>query len=88
MASRAARMGVPIMTHIPSDSAEWLPISMPPPDGQDLEVCVMDYDGIVVSLPYPCRRSGADLVDASNKKRIDIQPIHWRKWTEHGAKSV
>jgi hypothetical protein len=80
-------MGVPTMPHIPSDSAEWLPISMPPPDGQDLEVCVMDYDEIVVPLPYPCRRSGGDLVDASNNKRVDIQPTHWRKWT-YRAKDV
>jgi hypothetical protein len=76
------------MPDIPSKSAEWLPISMPPPDGQDLEVCVMDYDEIVVPLPYPCRRSGADLVDASNKKLIDIQPTHWRKWTELRARGV
>jgi hypothetical protein len=76
------------MNNIPSDYSEWLPISMPPPDGQDLEVCVMDYDEIVVALPYPCRRAGAGLVDASNKKRIDIQPTHWRKWTEHRAKGI
>jgi hypothetical protein len=88
MGSLVASMGVPIMTHIPSDSAEWLSISMSPPDGQDLEVCVMDYDEIVVPLPYPCHRNGADFVDASNKKRIDIQPTHWRKWTEHRAKGV
>jgi BON domain len=45
-------------------------------------------DEIVVSLPYPCHRSGADFVDASNKKHIDIQPTHWRKWTECRAKRV
>ncbi len=69
------------MTHIPSLSAEWLPISMAPPDG-DIEVCVMDFDGIVLALAYPCHRRGADLVDASDNRRIDIQPTHWRKWTE------
>jgi len=81
-------MGVQIMTHIPSDPAEWVPISMAPPDGQDLEVCVMDYDELVVSPPYPCHRSGGDLFDASNKARIDVQPTHWRKWPEHRAKGV
>ena len=72
------------MTSIPSlafDFAEWLPISVAPPAGEDLELCVMDYDEIVVPLPYPCYRSGADFVDASDQKRIDIQPTHWRKWT-------
>jgi hypothetical protein len=32
--------------------------------------------------------AGADLVDPSNKRRIDIQPTHWRKWTERRAKGV
>jgi hypothetical protein len=48
----------------------------------------MDYDELVVSLPYPCHRSGGNLFDASNKARIDIQPTHWRKWPEHRAKGV
>jgi hypothetical protein len=91
LGSRVACMGVLIVTPIPStssDSGKWLPISMPPPDGEDLEICVMDYDEIIVPLPYPCRRSGADLVDPSNKRRNDIQPTHWRKWTERRAKGV
>ena len=68
------------MTHIQSLSAEWLPISVAPSNGGDLEICVMDYDGIVLALAYPCRKSGDEWVDASNKKQVDIQPTHWRKW--------
>lgn len=71
-----------------SEAAEWLPISVTPPDGEELELCVMDYDEIVVPLPFPCHRSGANFVDASNKKHVDIQPTHWRKWTERCAKRV
>jgi hypothetical protein len=74
--------GVPIMTHIYSLSVEWLSVSIAPTGDEDLEVCVMDYDGIVLALPYPCHREGAEWVDASNKKHIDIQPTHWRKWVE------
>jgi len=36
------------------DCSEWLPISISPPEGEDLEICVIDYDEIVVSLVYPC----------------------------------
>ncbi|MGT2503165.1 hypothetical protein ACVOMS_25085 [Bradyrhizobium guangxiense] len=61
-------------------SDEWLPISSAPAEGEGVEVCIMDYDEIVVALPYPCHRVGADFVDASNKKHIDVQPTHWRKW--------
>ncbi len=69
------------MTHIHSSPAEWLPVSIAPPDGE-LEVCVVDYDGIIRALAYPCHKNGAHWVDASNKQRIDIQLTHWRKWTE------
>lgn len=61
-------------------SDEWLPISSAPAEGESVEVCIMDYDEIVVALPYPCHRAGANFVDASNKKHIDVQPTHWRKW--------
>ena len=71
------------MTHIlHSLSAEWLPVSFAPTDDEELEVCVIDYDGIVLALAYPCHKKGAKWVDASNKKHIDIQPTHWRKWAE------
>jgi hypothetical protein len=69
------------MTRIHSLPVEWLPVSIAPSDG-DLEVCVMDYDGIVQALVYPCHKNGAEWVDALNKKHVDIQPTHWRKWTE------
>ena len=70
------------MTHIHSLSVEWLPVSIAPTGNEDLEVCVIDYDGIVLALPYTCHKNGAEWVDASNKKHIDIQPTHWREWAE------
>ena len=70
------------MTHIHSLSAEWLPVSIASADDEDLEICVMDYDGMVLALTVSVSQKGADWVDASNKKLIDIQPTHWRKWAE------
>jgi hypothetical protein len=70
------------MTHVHSLPAEWLPVSIAPSDA-DLEVCVMDFDGIVHALAFPCHKDEAGWVDASKKKRLDIQPTHWRKWTEN-----
>ena len=64
------------------DAAEWLPIAIAP-SNKDLEICVMDYDQIVQALEYPCHKiSAAEWVDAANKKCVDIQPTHWRKWTK------
>ena len=61
--------------------SEWLPIANAPPN-EDLEICVMDYDGIVQALRYPCHKIEDEWVDASNKERVDIQPTHWRRWAE------
>jgi len=70
------------MTQIHSLPSEWLPTSITPPHG-DLEVCVLDFDGIVLALADPYHiNAAADWVDASKKTRVDIQPTHWRKWTE------
>jgi hypothetical protein len=59
---------------------QWLPISNAP-SGANLEVCVMDSHEIH-TLVFPCRKNGTEWVDAATKKRIDIQPTHWRIWTE------
>ena len=60
---------------------KWLPVSIAPFD-TDLEVGAMDK-GSVHALIFPVRKNGTDWVDASTKERIDIQPTHWRKWTDH-----
>ena len=64
-----------------SSPAEWLPVSIAPSDG-DVEVCVLDYDGMVHALVFPCHKDGAEWVDALNEKHAYIQPTHWRKWAE------
>jgi|KBSMisStaDraftv2_1062788.scaffolds.fasta_scaffold692330_2 hypothetical protein len=60
-------------------SAEWLPASVPPPDG-DLEICVLAYDGTVHALTFPCHKDGAEWIDASGRKQLGVQPTHWRRW--------
>ena len=69
------------MTHVHSLPAEWLPISIAPSDA-NLEVCVMDYDGLIHALAFPCHKDKTGWLDASNKRCIDIHPTHWRKWSD------
>jgi len=57
---------------------EWKPIATAPFD-RDLELAVITYDG-VYALAFPCRRILGSWIDAETKKRIDIQPTHWREW--------
>lgn len=63
--------------------AEWQPVSTAPSDG-NLEICVLDFDGIVHALVFPCRKDGADWLDVLNVRHADIQPTHWRRWAEAG----
>ncbi len=69
-----------LMTETRSPGQEWQPVSVTAPEG-DLELGIVDYDGLIVALPYPCHRTGMDFVDAANRRRVDIQPTHWRSWS-------
>ena len=74
---RARYTNMAIIYKIPE---KWLPVSVAPAD-RDLEVCVIDKQGIH-ALVFACRHRGTDWVDPSTQKRIDIKPTHWRIWTE------
>ena len=64
-------------------SAEWQSTSIAPSD-RDLEICALDFDGIVHALPYPCHKDGSHWVDRSGQPHAVIQPTHWRKWADPG----
>lgn len=59
---------------------KWLPVSIAPFD-KDLEVAVLDQRG-VHALIFPCRRTTTGWADATSKRRLDIEPTHWREWVE------
>ena len=61
---------------------KWLPISTAP-SGRDLELSVIDSKG-VHALVFPCGKGNGGWIDASTKKPVDVQPTHWRLWTEDG----
>ncbi len=69
------------MARVHSMPEKWLPVSIAPSD-TDLEVGVMDKHG-VHPLIFPVRKSGTDWVDVSTKKRIEVEPTHWRRWVEN-----
>ena len=64
---------------IPSkNKSMWQPISTAPFD-RDLELAVMDGDG-VHALVFPCRRILTGWTKSATKERVDISPTHWRPW--------
>jgi len=68
------------MSSVYSLPEKWLPIAIAP-SGTDLEVGVME-NGDVHALVFPVHKIGLAWVNASTKDHVDIQPTHWRKWTE------
>jgi hypothetical protein len=66
------------MCQRPDQRGGWLPISLAPPDS-DLEICVIDHEG-VHSLVFPCRKAGVEWVNAASGGIVEVHPTHWRSW--------
>jgi hypothetical protein len=58
---------------------EWKPIATAP-FNRDLEVAVLDYDGVHAAV-FPCRRVLHGWINAKTKQPIEeLRPTHWREW--------
>ena len=55
----------------------WEPISTAPYD-RDIELAVIDRNG-EHTLVIPCRRIPDGWVNAVTKRRVEVQPTHWRE---------
>jgi hypothetical protein len=65
----------------------WSPISSAPFD-RDLELAVIDHTG-THALLFPCLRSGhSGWINARTKRRVEVDPTHWREWTEAAGPSL
>jgi hypothetical protein len=58
----------------------WQRISIAPFD-RDLELAVRDGGDLRV-LGFPCRRILGGWVNAATKRRICVNPTHWRHWSD------
>ncbi len=57
---------------------EWLPIALAPM-GRDLEISVIDREG-VHSVVFPCRKSALGWVNSASGGLVEVHPTHWRVW--------
>jgi hypothetical protein len=60
--------------------AMWQPIETAPFDSE-LELAVIASTG-THALVFPCRRILDGWINALTERRFDLQPTHWRPWTE------
>jgi hypothetical protein len=58
----------------------WQAIATAPLD-RDLELAVIENSGIH-ALVFPCRRIMGGWINATTRKRVSVDPTHWREWAE------
>jgi hypothetical protein len=52
------------------------------PTDRDVRLAVIEGDGTVHSLVFPCRRVGDAWMDARLGRSVEVYPTHWQEWTE------
>jgi hypothetical protein len=62
----------------------WQPASTAPFD-RDLQLAVIDSSG-THALVFPCRRILGGWMKTGTKQRVEIDPTHWREWTQGDPK--
>ena len=75
-------MAIAVLIILPGLIMEWQRVATAPFD-RDLELAVIDYDG-VHALAFPCRRVLGSWIKAETKHKIDVYPTHWREWQDPG----
>jgi hypothetical protein len=66
----------------------WHEINSPEdvPNNLDVRLAVIDPNGTVHRLVFPCRRVGNSWIDAKFKRRVELNPTHWQEWAEGKAR--
>jgi hypothetical protein len=60
---------------------DWQPIIRAPWE-RHLELAVIDADGAVHALTFPCRRTFDGWLSADTKRPVKVRPTHWRVWQD------
>jgi hypothetical protein len=50
------------------------------PTDRDLRLAVIDANGTVHALVFPCRRVEDSWVDARLGRTVEVYPTHWQEW--------
>jgi hypothetical protein len=62
-------------------SMEWRAIAIAPFD-RDLELAVIDVQGRIHTLVFPCRRDLRGWIKSGTNKPVHVDPTHWREWDD------
>jgi hypothetical protein len=59
----------------------WEP-SASAPFGIEVQIAVIEHKSEVHPLVFPCRRVLTGWVNAKTNQPLDVNPTHWREWTD------
>ena len=59
----------------------WTRINSPDnvPADRDVQLAVIDNEGTVHALVFPCRRVGNSWLNAKSRQ-VEVYPTHWQEW--------
>jgi hypothetical protein len=57
----------------------WMKIDTAP-FNRDLEVAVIEANGDIYAVVFPCRRIIGGWIKAATGASVQIHPTHWREW--------
>jgi hypothetical protein len=52
------------------------------PADRDVRLAVIDGNGTVHALVFPCRRAGNSWIDSRLRQPVEVHPTHWQDWAE------
>jgi hypothetical protein len=71
----------PLQSDVLIFGMDWRPIITAPWEC-DVELAVVDPDGSVRALAFPCRRTFGGWLNAETRKQVDVRPTHWQNWQD------
>lgn len=57
----------------------WTKIETAPFD-RDLELAVIEADGDIHAVVFPCRRVVSGWIKSETRRPVELHPTHWRNW--------
>jgi hypothetical protein len=62
----------------------WHQITKPSevPSDREVRLAVINADGAVHALVFPCRRSASGWIDSRSGRLVEVFPTHWQDWSE------
>lgn len=52
------------------------------PEDRDVRLAVIDSEGTIHALIFPCRRVENEWLNAKTRRHVELSPTHWQDWSD------